>query len=134
MLGEPFSVIRLLRLASHITTAVGHMHRHGQIHKDIKPANVLVDESYGSVRLTGFGISTRLHRSNGMGPLPHRENSAFAERACTRHTGADLCDRHEAAGEDCRRSLPDCLQRRERPIALPCRMGGNRQDHSFPSS
>ena len=62
MLSEPFSVVRFLRLASHITAAVGHMHRHGLVHKDIKPANVLVDESSGSVRLTGFGISTRLSR------------------------------------------------------------------------
>ena len=34
----------------------------GLIHKDIKPANVLVDSATGRVRLTGFGIASRLPR------------------------------------------------------------------------
>ena len=38
------------------------MHEHGVIHKDIKPANVLVYPADGTVRLTGFGIASRLAR------------------------------------------------------------------------
>jgi serine/threonine protein kinase len=44
------------------------VHERGLIHKDIKPANVLVDAASGRVWLTGFGIargccaSTRLPR------------------------------------------------------------------------
>ena len=38
------------------------MHERGLIHKDIKPANVLVDAATGQVRLTGFGIASRLPR------------------------------------------------------------------------
>ena len=38
------------------------MHERGLIHKDIKPANVLVDAASGNVRLTGFGIASRLPR------------------------------------------------------------------------
>jgi serine/threonine protein kinase len=32
------------------------------IHKDIKPANILVDAASGGVWLTGFGIASRLPR------------------------------------------------------------------------
>ena len=42
--------------------AIGQLHGRGLIHKDIKPANVLVDSETGRVRLTGFGIASRLPR------------------------------------------------------------------------
>jgi serine/threonine protein kinase len=34
----------------------------GLVHKDIKPANILVNGATGEVRLTGFGIASRLVR------------------------------------------------------------------------
>ena len=45
-----------------LSGAVGQLHGRGLIHKDIKPANVLVDSATGQVRLTGFGIASRLPR------------------------------------------------------------------------
>jgi predicted ATPase len=57
--GHPLAVVRFLRIAIGLTTALGQVHRRGLIHKDIKPANVLVDDD-GNVWLTGFGIATRL--------------------------------------------------------------------------
>ncbi len=57
--GQPLELTRFLRIAIGLATAVGQVHRHGLIHKDIKPANVLVDDA-GNVRLTGFGIASRL--------------------------------------------------------------------------
>ena len=51
-----------LRLAVALSGAVGQLHGCGLIHKDIKPANVLVDSATGRVRLTGFGIASRLPR------------------------------------------------------------------------
>ncbi|MGX9430246.1 AAA family ATPase [Bradyrhizobium sp. LeoA1S1] len=62
LLGEPMEVGRFLRLAIAVTSALGKLHQHGLIHKDIKPANIVVDCADGHVRLTGFGIASRLSR------------------------------------------------------------------------
>jgi PAS domain S-box-containing protein len=66
--GQPLDLTRVLRVAIGLTTALGRMHRHGLIHKDIKPANVLVDAD-SNVRLTGFGIASRLP-SEHQSPIP----------------------------------------------------------------
>jgi serine/threonine protein kinase len=42
--------------------ALGKFHQRGLVHKDIKPANVLVNGATGETRLTGFGIASRLVR------------------------------------------------------------------------
>src|SRR5262249_24961092 len=42
--------------------AVGKVHQRGLNHKDLKPANILVNCTDGQVRLTGFGIASRLPR------------------------------------------------------------------------
>src|SRR6202790_3398589 len=57
--GQPLELTRFLRAAIGLAAALGQVHGHGLIHKDIKPANVLVDDA-GNVRLTGFGIASRL--------------------------------------------------------------------------
>src|ERR1700682_3055455 len=66
--GQPLELTRFLRVAIGLATALGQVHGHGLIHKDIKPANVLVDDA-GNVRLTGFGIASRLpHESQAPAP------------------------------------------------------------------
>src|SRR6201999_2305889 len=62
LLGGPMEVGRFLRLGIAVTSALGKLHQRGLIHKDIKPANIVVDCSDGNVRLTGFGIASRLSR------------------------------------------------------------------------
>jgi PAS domain S-box-containing protein len=57
--GQLLNLTRFLRIALGLTKALGQVHRHGLIHKDIKPANVLVNGD-GDVWLTGFGIASRL--------------------------------------------------------------------------
>ncbi len=66
--GQPLDLTRVLRIAIGLATALGQVHRHGLIHKDIKPANVLVDAA-GSVWLTGFGIASQLPRER-QAPAP----------------------------------------------------------------
>jgi PAS domain S-box-containing protein len=62
LLGRPMEIGRFLRFATGLSVALRHVHEHGLIHKDIKPANVLVDFATGKVWLTGFGIAARLPR------------------------------------------------------------------------
>jgi serine/threonine protein kinase len=58
----PMEVGRFLRLAIPIGSALGKLHQRGLVHKDIKPANILLNETTGEVRLTGFGIASRFAR------------------------------------------------------------------------
>jgi PAS domain S-box-containing protein len=62
LLGLPMDVGGFLALAIGAATALGKLHQRGLIHKDIKPANILVHCADGHVRLTGFGIASRLSR------------------------------------------------------------------------
>jgi PAS domain S-box-containing protein len=61
LLDAPMKLDRFLRLAIAITAALTQLHRRGLIHKDLKPANILVNAA-GEIRLTGFGIASRLSR------------------------------------------------------------------------
>src|SRR5580698_3831522 len=66
--GKPLDLTRVLRIAIGLTRALGHVHRHGLIHKDMKPENMLVDDA-DRVWLTGFGIASRLPRERQV-PAP----------------------------------------------------------------
>jgi PAS domain S-box-containing protein len=62
LLGAPVEIGRFLSLAIPIASALGKIHQRGLVHKDIKPANILLNEATGEVRLTGFGIASRFAR------------------------------------------------------------------------
>jgi serine/threonine protein kinase len=62
LLGAPMEVGSCLRLAIGIVAALGKVHQRGLVHKNIKPAHILVNSADGQVRLTGFGIASRLPR------------------------------------------------------------------------
>jgi PAS domain S-box-containing protein len=62
LIHQPMEIGRFLRLAVALSAALGRLHGRGLIHKDIKPANVLVNSATGQVWLTGFGIASRFPR------------------------------------------------------------------------
>ena len=62
LLDAPMETGRFLLLSVGVAAALGQIHRRGLIHKDVKPANILVNCADGRARLTGFGIASRLPR------------------------------------------------------------------------
>src|SRR5262245_55066536 len=62
LLSTPMKVGRFLGLAIAMAAVVGKLHQRSIVHKDIKPTNFLVNIVTGGVRLTGFGIASRLAR------------------------------------------------------------------------
>ncbi len=81
LMGAPMEIGRFLRLAGNITAAVRKVHQQGLIHKDIKPANILVSGAGGDVRLTGFGIASRLPREQQAPKPPESLNGTLAYMA-----------------------------------------------------
>src|SRR6195256_3695984 len=55
LLGRPLDVAHFLRIAIPLAGALRQVHERGLIHKDIKPANILVDAASAGVRPPGFG-------------------------------------------------------------------------------
>jgi PAS domain S-box-containing protein len=62
LIGHPMEIGRFLRLALALAAVLGRLHERGLVHKDLKPANVLVKAATGQVWLMGFGIASRLPR------------------------------------------------------------------------
>jgi serine/threonine protein kinase len=52
----PLSVDGAIRVGEQVLNALIMAHHHGVIHRDVKPANILVDRS-GNVKLTDFGLA-----------------------------------------------------------------------------
>src|SRR3954449_8397336 len=69
LLGRPLDVSHFLRIAIPLAGALRHVHERGLIHKNIKPANIVVESASSGVWLTGFGIASRLPRER-QAPAP----------------------------------------------------------------
>ena len=61
-LSGAMEITQFLTCAVRLAAALGRLHERKLIHKDVKPANVLVNSETGQVRLMGFGIASRLRR------------------------------------------------------------------------
>jgi serine/threonine protein kinase len=70
LLGRPLEIAEFLRMAIPLVVALRRAHERGLIHKDIKPANVLVDVDTGGAWLTGFAIASRLTREHRLPEPP----------------------------------------------------------------
>jgi PAS domain S-box-containing protein len=64
LLDRPMEMGQFLHFAIGLSVALRQVHERGLIHKDIKPANVLVNSATSQVWLMGFGIASRLLREH----------------------------------------------------------------------
>lgn len=62
LIGKGLSLNDFFPIAIELTNALASLHRYHIIHKDIKPSNILIGKTDKKVRLTDFGISTRLSK------------------------------------------------------------------------
>ena len=81
LVGTPMELRQFLRLAIGLSVALGHVHQRGLIHKDIKPANAIVNIATGQVWLMGFGIASRLPRERRAPEAPEVVAGALAYMA-----------------------------------------------------
>ncbi len=59
-----FDLLDSLKIAVSLLNTLGEVHRQGILHKMINPLNIFVDPALGTVKLTGFGLATRLSKEN----------------------------------------------------------------------
>ena len=52
------SLVQVIKIASQVGSALSYTHRQGVVHRDVKPANILLD-SDGNAYLADFGIAAR---------------------------------------------------------------------------
>jgi serine/threonine protein kinase len=50
---------QFVRFGVGLATALGGSHKMELIHKDVRPANVLINAARGQVSLNGFGMASR---------------------------------------------------------------------------
>src|SRR5207248_3444107 len=56
--GNPLALRRAADVVRKLAEALGYAHKQGVVHRDVKPANVLVDAA-GEPSLTDFGLAVR---------------------------------------------------------------------------
>ena len=77
----PLELTRFLSLAIGLAVALGRLHERGLIHKNLKPANVMLDPNSGHVWLMGFGMVSRLPRERQTPEPPETIAGALAYMA-----------------------------------------------------
>jgi PAS domain S-box-containing protein len=65
----PLTLTEVLSVAIQLTQTLGEIHAAKIVHKDLNPANIIIDRSTGQVKIIDFGIATVFTRENQ--PLRH---------------------------------------------------------------
>jgi serine/threonine protein kinase len=55
--GGPLGVKEILRIGTQIAEGLAAAHKHGLVHRDVKPANILLENGVERVKITDFGLA-----------------------------------------------------------------------------
>jgi tetratricopeptide (TPR) repeat protein/tRNA A-37 threonylcarbamoyl transferase component Bud32 len=72
MLTEKLNIARSIEIIKQVGEALGEAHRHGIIHRDIKPTNVAINER-GRVKVLDFGLAKQMALSDEETTDPERQ-------------------------------------------------------------
>ncbi|MDY6991638.1 MAG: ATP-binding sensor histidine kinase [Pseudomonadota bacterium] len=64
---HPLNLSTFIHFAIQLAEAIGELHQHHIIHKDIKPANIIINIENQEVKITDFSISARLFQEQPTG-------------------------------------------------------------------
>lgn len=86
--GEPLDMLierqgrltseRVLALGAQISSALALAHRHGVVHRDVKPSNIIICDKGKSVKLLDFGIA-RIDEHDGAASEMHVNKTQFGQ-------------------------------------------------------
>jgi serine/threonine protein kinase len=85
LLGRPWELRQFLRVAIGVAVALGRLHARGLIHRDVSPANILVNPSTGQAWLIGTCFVSRL--PPGQIPAPPEEITGTLAYMAPEQTG-----------------------------------------------
>ena len=62
--GKPLPIDDVLRIGAHVARGLAAAHAQGLIHRDVKPANILLDEQTKAAKISDFGLARAIDDSS----------------------------------------------------------------------